>query len=127
MAKKVYSYRGMSIEELKALSPEEFLNIVPSRVRRTLKRGYGKPTKKFLEKIFKSEKPTRTHDRNIIVTPQMIGACIAIYNGKEFSRLDLIPEMIGFRLGELVPTRNRVRHSSPGMGATRSSKFVALK
>lgn len=127
MAKKEFVYRGKRIEELKVMSNEEFTGLLPSRARRTLKRGYGKPTKKFIDKLFKSVKPTRTHDRNVIVLPRMVGATIAVYNGKEFVRLDLEPTMIGFRLGELVPTRGRVKHSSPGMGATRSSKFVALK
>ncbi|MEM5882920.1 MAG: ribosomal protein S19 family protein, partial [Candidatus Aenigmatarchaeota archaeon] len=39
----------------------------------------------------------------------------------------ITPEMIGHRLGEFAPTCKRVKHSAPGVGATRGSKHVAIK
>ncbi|MEJ2296768.1 MAG: ribosomal protein S19 family protein [Candidatus Lokiarchaeota archaeon] len=41
--------------------------------------------------------------------------------------VEIMPEMIGHYLGEFSLTRKRVQHGSPGIGATRSSKYVPLK
>jgi len=35
--------------------------------------------------------------------------------------------MVGHYLGEFAITRKRVKHTGPGVGATRSSKFMPLK
>ena len=88
---------------------------------------------KFFEKIQKSIrnkstiKPIRTHLRDFIILPQMVGLTFNVYNGKEFSQVRVMPEMIGHYLGEYAPTEKVVRHSAPGVGATRSSQFVPLK
>ena len=52
---------------------------------------------------------------------------IHIYNGKEFQRVDIKPNMIGHYLGEFALTRGKVKHTGPGVGATRSSKYMPLK
>ena len=69
----------------------------------------------------------RTHLRDMIVLPEMVGKTIEIYNGKTFNRVEIMPEMVGHYLGEYSLTRGRVSHGSAGVGATRSSKFVPLK
>ena len=126
MAKFVY--KGKNIEELKSMSLEEFRMIVPSRIRRSLKRGWDDKQKKLLEKIqAEPKKFHKTHCRDIVITPQLIGVKLGVHNGKEFISLEIKPEMIGHKLGEFVPTRKQVKHSAPGFGATRSSKFVPLK
>ncbi len=56
-----------------------------------------------------------------------VGIKIGVYSGKEYVPLEIKPEMLGHRLGEFVMTRKQVKHSAPGFGATRSSKFVPLK
>ena len=136
MAKKVssrlpkrkgeYTYRGKTISELQELSLEEFAELLPSRERRSIKRGFTDGQKKILHE-FKDGKKVRTHHRDMIVLPEMIGQTIEVYNGKEFVSVDLQPEMVGHRFGEFAPTRSRVTHGSAGVGATRSSKFVPLK
>lgn len=63
----------------------------------------------------------------MVITPQMIGRKIGIHNGKEYLSVDITLEMIGHRLGEFALTRKHVKHSGPGVGATKSSKFVSLK
>ena len=63
----------------------------------------------------------------MIILPEMVGVKIGVYNGKEYTPVEVKPEMIGHRLGEFALTRKPVKHSSPGFGATRSSKFVPLK
>jgi small subunit ribosomal protein S19 len=129
MAKK-FTYRGKTIEELKTLTLEEFANIVPSRQRRSLKRGLTKEQKKFLENIRRhkgQDKMIRTHVRDMVVLPEMVDAKLGVYNGKEFKMLIITENMVGHVLGEFALTRNKVKHSSPGVGATRSSRFVPLK
>jgi len=109
------------------MSLEEFARLLPSRQRRTLLRGLSEKHKKFLERVRKSEKPIRTHLRNFIITPELVGKRILVHSGKEWQPVDVKGEMLGKRLGEFVLTRKRVAHSSPGVGATKSSKFLPLK
>ncbi|RLF88358.1 30S ribosomal protein S19, partial [Thermococci archaeon] len=61
------------------------------------------------------------------ILPEMVGMTIYVHNGKEFVPVEIKPEMIGHYLGEFAPTRKRVQHGAPGIGATRSSMFVAVK
>ncbi len=121
-----YTYRGKIVSELQELSLEEFAELLPSRERRSIKRGFTDGQKKILHE-FKEEKNVRTHHRDMIILPEMIGKAIEIHNGKQFVSVDLQPEMIGHRFGEFAPTRSKVTHGSAGVGATRSSKFVPLK
>ena len=133
LKKKTFSYRGKSLEELQSLPMDDLLEILPSRARRSLSRGMSTNHIKFFEKIQKSirnkstNKPLRTHLRDFIVLPQMVGLVLNVYNGREFLQVRVIPEMIGHYLGEYAPTQKIVRHSAPGVGATRSSQFVPLK
>jgi small subunit ribosomal protein S19 len=59
--------------------------------------------------------------------PEMVGATVAVHNGKEFTAVDITPEMIGHVLGEFAITNKPVRHGTPGIGASRSSMYVPLK
>jgi small subunit ribosomal protein S19 len=124
--KEEFTYRGLKVEELKELSQEEFLGLLPARQRRRLKRGLTKDHRRLLSKV-KAKDVVRTHLRDMIVLPEMVGKTIEIYNGKAFNRVEIIPEMVGHYLGEYSLTRGRVSHGSAGVGATRSSKFVPLK
>jgi small subunit ribosomal protein S19 len=63
----------------------------------------------------------------MIVLPEFVGRKIAVYNGKEFQEVLIQQEMIGHYLGEFALTRKPVKHTGPGVGATRSSKFMPLK
>jgi small subunit ribosomal protein S19 len=83
----------------------------------------------FLEKIrlFPRDKPLRTHGRDILILPDHVGHRVAIHNGKEFKEIEVRPEMIGHYYGEFSLTRRFEKHSGPGVGATRSSKFMPLK
>ena len=124
---KIFSYKGKSIEELQSMSLEEFSKLLPSRQRRSLKRGMTPLEKKVLENIRVSKKPVRTHAREMIIVPEMVGKKMSIYAGKDWVALDITADMLGHRLGEFALTRKKVQHSSPGVGATRSSKFLPLK
>ncbi|MBU5557813.1 MAG: 30S ribosomal protein S19 [Candidatus Aenigmatarchaeota archaeon] len=124
---RLFMFKGKTVDELAKVSLEDFARMLPSRQRRTLLRGFSPKQKMFLEKIRTSTKPVRTHLRDVIIIPEMIGKRILLYNGKEWVAVDVRPEMLGHRLGEFALTRKRVIHSAPGVGATKSSKFLPLK
>jgi len=124
---RIFLFKGKTVEDLQKMSLEEFAKLVPSRERRSLLRGFNDTEKKFLEKLRKSEKPVRTHLREIVITPEMLFKKVLVHNGKEWILVDIKAEMLGHRLGEFALTRKRVVHSAPGVGATKSSKFLPLK
>ncbi len=129
---KEFSYRGHSLESLSAMSMDEFINLLPSRQRRSLQRGLTPEQRILLEKLreakeSKKDGGIKTHVRDLIVLPEMVGAKIGVHNGKEFVALDIKPEMIGHYLGEFAITNKPVRHGTPGIGASRSSMYVPLK
>ena len=126
--KKEFTYRGFTMEQLLEMPFEEVLDLMPARVRRSFVRGFNDEQKTAFEKIKASEGEfVRTHRRDIPIVPQMVGKKVAIHNGKEFKEVELRAEMIGHYLGEFALTRKIVKHSGPGVGATRSSKFMPLK
>ena len=126
--KKEFTFRGKKIEEIKELSPKEFSKLIPSRERRSLKRGLTEVEQKLMKKIETSKKKLiKTQARDIIITPAMLDKQIGVYNGKEYLKIDITPEMLGHRLGEFTYNRKAVAHSGPGIGATRGSKFTSLK
>lgn len=127
--KKEFSYRGLSLEELKKLSMEELLPLLPSRMRRTLKRGLTVKQDKLLKDIEKANPGDiiRTHCRDMVILPSFVGHKIHVHNGNEFQIVEIQPNMIGHYLGELALTRKPVKHTGPGVGATRSSKYMPLK
>ncbi len=131
MVKKIFKYRGHTLEELQDMPIDKFLELLPARQRRSLQRDMPTPHKKLIQKIKKLKSGAnikiKTHCRDMFILPEMVGITIEVYNGKEFLRVDVTPEMIGHYLGEFVLTRKRVTHGSPGMGATRSSLYIPLK
>jgi small subunit ribosomal protein S19 len=139
LAKKVFKYHGHTLKELQKMSLEELAKLLPARQRRSLKRGFLPRQQNVLDKMRKLNKLSKdkedggkpvvikTHCRDMIVLPEMVGTTFGIYNGKEFVQVTLTSEMIGSYFGEFAPTRQKVQHGDPGMGATRSSMFVPLK
>jgi small subunit ribosomal protein S19 len=127
MAKKEFKYRGKSIEELKSMTIKEVSELFPARSRRSLKNGLTEDQKIILKKIKNNDNNLKTHCRDMIILPEMIDAAIKIHNGKEFVTITIQPEMIGHFLGEFALTRKIVSHSSPGVGATKSSSNVSVK
>ena len=125
--KKEFIFRGKKIEELKAMSIKEFALVLNSRQKRSLLRGLTDQQKILLEKFKKDDKNIRTHCRDMIILPDMVDKIVNVHNGKEFARFTVLPEMIGHYLGEFVPTRKKVSHHAPGIGATRSSASLSVK
>ena len=127
MALREFKYKGKTLEELKELSIEEFAKIIPARQRRSLKRGFNDYQKKLLKNIKANKKSIKTHCRDFIILPEMVGMTIRVYNGKEFVPIIIQEEMIGHLLGEFALTRKKVGHSAPGVGATRSTSSLSVK
>jgi len=131
-----FLYRGYTIEQLQELpliaseeNPDEVsvASLVPSRVRRTIDKGLTRSQRHLYDRLVQSEDVVRTHCRSMYVLPKMIGKTVAIHNGQKFVEVELREQMLGHALGEFAPTRRSVTHTGPGVGATRSSKHVALK
>jgi small subunit ribosomal protein S19 len=122
-----FKFYGKSKEELSLMDLKEFMELIPSRQRRSLKRGLNEEKKKFLEKLKKSAKPVKTHLRDMIIIPEMMDKRVRIHNGKNYIDLMINEEMLGRYLGDFVMTRNRVAHSAPGIGATKSSSAVSVR
>jgi small subunit ribosomal protein S19 len=125
---KDYNYRGKTIEELKSMSMDEFIKLLPSRMRRSLRRGLSNDQRIILEKLRKnSNKPIRTHARDMIILPEMVGKSIYVFTGKEFVEVNITEKMLGHYIGEYAITMTPVRHGRPGIGASRSSMYIPLK
>ncbi len=122
-----FTYRGYKIDELKAMGMSELLPLMPARARRKINRGLNRSEETLLSKIRGGDEKVRTHVRDMIVMPEMIGKTIEIYNGKEFLKVEFQPESVFHYLGEFALTRHKVTHGSAGIGATRGSKYVPLK
>lgn len=135
---KEFTYMGKTLHELQAMSVDEFAKITTSRSRRCLQRGVDKA---LLAKIVDGQEklkamggklPTnargiRTHLRQFIIIPQMIGLRMAVYRGNSFEPVDIQPEMLGHTLGEYILTRKRITHGKAGIGSTKSSSAVTAK
>ena len=135
MPLKEFSYRGHSLQSIEGMSMDEFITLLPSRQRRSLQRGLTPEQRILLEKLRvakeqqKQGKDTnlKTHVRDLIILPEMVGVKVAVHNGKEFVAFEIKPDMIGHYLGEFAITNKPVRHGTPGIGASRSSMYVPLK
>jgi len=117
-------FRGKNIDELKKLDIRESAKILPSRSRRSILRNYD-VVEKFIsscEKKTSRGKRIRTHLRDLIIVPRMVGFTVGVYNGKAFQEVPITTEMIGHRLGEFALTRVKVTHTSAGVGATKGSR-----
>jgi small subunit ribosomal protein S19 len=127
-----FTLHGKTAEELERMELGEFIKIIASKERRALKRalknGFPADQKKLLDSIKKEQKKFhRTKCREMVIIPQMLGCKIGVHNGKEYVTVEMTVDKLGHRLGEFALTRRQVKHSAPGFGATRSSKYIPLK
>ena len=120
---------------------EQYKDLLPhltARVRRKFDHGLKQKEIRLMNKIKyaiknakigedgNQEKPdtVKTHLRNVIILPQMVGGVVGVYNGKEYVTVEIKPEMIGKYLGEFSITYRPVNHGKAGVGGTR---FIPLK
>jgi len=130
-----FTYRGYTFEELQGMSMDEFIRLLPSRQRRSLQRGLTPEQRNLLESIRKAKEAlareqktvVKTHVRDMVILPEMVGVTVLVHNGKEFTSVEIVPEMIGHYVGEFAITNKPVKHGTPGIGASRSSMYVPLK
>ena len=131
-----FKFKGYTPEQLQTLSIENLLPLLNSRQRRSLDKRVSTymndDKRKLREKVKlaregKLKGQLRTHVRDMIILPDMVGLTIHVHNGKEFAQVAIKPEMIGHYLGEYSITNKRVQHGAPGVGSSRSSLYVPLK
>lgn len=127
--KKIFTYRGKTIDELKVLDVREFAKYLKSRARRNALRQF-QDIENFVNRANKKierKKLIKTHKRDLTIVPAMVGMKISVYDGKSFVPVEIIGEMLGHKFGEFAPTRAKVKHSAAGIGATKGSKSQAKK
>lgn len=133
--RREFQYRGYTLDKLMQISMDDLISLLPSRQRRSLQRGLSVEQRKTIEKLRKMKKENKeneeivvkTHCRDLIILPEMVGTTFLVHNGREFFSVGIIPEMIGHFLGEMAITNKRVVHGTPGIGASRSSMYVPLR
>ena len=129
MVVKEFNFRGKKLEELRAMSLEEFAKLCNSRPRRALLDGFDK---KLIAKMEKTRgnpkaKPVRTHKRDLVVIPAMVGIKMAVHRGNSFDQVDVTEKMLGHYIGEFVLTRKKLQHGKAGIGATKSSTAITAR
>ena len=126
---RIKYYRGKTIEELKQLDTREFAKFLKSRERRVIMRNFN-AVETFVKRCEKEKarnKQIKTHLREMVIVPALVGMTISIHNGKEYLPVAITEEMLGHRLGEFSLTRKKVQHGAPGIGATKSSSSLSVK
>jgi len=129
---KKFEYKGTPLAELEQMSMDKLFKLFPARQRRSLTRGITDGKRKLIEEIKsskagKNKNPIKTHLRDLIILPYMVGVQVNVFSGKEYVPVNIVPQMISHYLGEYVITNKRVSHGAPGVGASRSSLYVPLK
>ncbi|GMF30961.1 unnamed protein product [Phytophthora lilii] len=93
-----FSYRGVDLDKLLDLNHEELMDLVNARARRRFSRGLKRKPMALIKRLRKAkaaakpmERPEgiKTHLRNMIIVPEMIGSVVGVYNGKEFNGIEI--------------------------------------
>ncbi len=133
---KKFTFKGLELEQVLDLKNEELMNFVCARARRRMKRGIGRKPNALVKKLRKAKaeagpldrpEPVKTHLRNMIIVPDMVGSQVAVYNGKIFNIVMITADMVGMYLGEFSITYRPVRHGRPGLSEGKSARFIPLK
>jgi small subunit ribosomal protein S15e len=133
---RISKYRGIEVDQLLDLTNDQLMDLVHCRARRHFTRGTKNKSVRLLKKLRKAKKaapagekpaPVKTHLRNMVIVPEMIGSIVGVYNGKVFNQVEIRAEMVGRYLAEFSISYKPTRHGRPGIGASGSSKFVPLK
>ena len=127
-------YRGIELDQLLEKSTEEVVSLLCSKQRRRFKHGMHPKYDRLIKKlktavkntgVGEKPKPVKTHLRNAIIMPEMVGSIVEVYSGKYWNPVEIRADMIGYYLGEFSMTYKPIRHGKVGKGATRGSKFVS--
>ena len=78
-----------------------------------------------------SHGPVRTWSRSSMIIPDMVGVTFEVHNGRGFTTVKAVEDMVGHRLGEFAPTRKFLRHggkmAKEEQQATTAATAVAAK
>lgn len=81
---------------------------------RSIKKGPfidGHLMKKVLKAVETNDrKPVKTWSRRSMIMPEMVGLTIAVHNGRQHVPVLINENMVGHKLGEMVPTRTYRGH-----------------
>eukprot|EP00693_Jakoba_libera_P001138 EC689876.1.p2 GENE.EC689876.1~~EC689876.1.p2 ORF type:complete len:177 (+),score=69.12 EC689876.1:76-531(+) len=133
---KKFYFRGVELEDLVKIHKDQLIQLVHARARRRFKRGLKRQYIDLLQKLRNAKKNTvigekpdavNTHLRDMIIVPEMIGSVVGVYNGKVFNAVEIKPEMVGHYLAEFSLSYVPVRHGRPGLGGSKSSRYIPLK
>lgn len=126
VVKKDVLYRGKNLDYLKTLDVRESAKYLPSGSRRYILKNFDVVEKfiKRCEKKISKNKRIKTHSREMVIVPKIVGLTIGIHNGKAFQDIQILPEMIGHRFGEFAMTRSKVAHGAAGIGSTKGSRAL---
>ena len=134
---KRFTYQGIDFDDLLKMEKHDFFQLLGSRPRRRLLqrevphkyiRLYKKCiAEKELTQYGEKPKMIKTHLRNAIILPELVGSTVGVYNGKTFVPVEIKADMIGYYLGEFSMTYKPIRHGKAGIGASKGSKAVAPK
>lgn len=112
--KKEQTFRGKTLGELTQLGVREFAKILPSGRKRNVLRNFQEH-EKFLtrvkEKLQKGKKLIKTHKRDLVIMPELVGVKMGVYNGRDFVPVEITFEMLGHKLGEFSISRAKTKHS----------------
>ncbi|KAI8434390.1 hypothetical protein MSG28_012433 [Choristoneura fumiferana] len=115
-----FTFRGVDLDQLLDMPNEQLMELMHARARRRFARGLKRKPMALVKKLRRAkkeappnEKPeiVKTHLRNMIIVPEMVGSIVGIYNGKTFNQVEIKPEMIGHYLGEFSVTYKPVKHA----------------
>uniref|UniRef100_A0A5F8GNV1 40S ribosomal protein S15 n=1 Tax=Monodelphis domestica TaxID=13616 RepID=A0A5F8GNV1_MONDO len=121
-----FTYHGVDLDQLLDMSYEQLMQLYSLRHKQ---HSLLKRLRKAKKEAPPMEKPevVKTHLRDMIILPEMVGSTVGVYNGKTFNQVEIKPEMIEHYLGKFSITYKPVKHDQPGIGATHSSRFIPLK
>lgn len=111
--KKESTFKGRTLAELQTLDVREFAALLRSRQRRTVLRNFQEHenfVKRAQAQFAKGKRAVRTHFRDLVIVPALVGMKLQIYNGNTFAPVDVTFEMLGHKFGEFSLTRARARH-----------------
>lgn len=123
--KKEQTFRGKTLEELTSLGVREFAKLLPSGRKRNILRNFQeheKFLKRVKEKLKKGKKMIKTHKRDLVIMPELIGVKMGVYNGREFIPVEIMFEMLGHKLGEFSVSRAKAKHSKDDKGKPKMGK-----
>ena len=93
-----FTYRCVDLDQLLDMSYEQLMQLYSAHQRRRLNRGLRRKQHSLLKRLRKAkkdapsmEKPevVKTHLRNMIILPEMVGSMVGVYNGKTFNQVEI--------------------------------------